>query len=385
MGISAPSDMTGEGEDRLNLRELLTQLVRRGGSDLFLIPGSTPRMRVDGRLVSLGELPVVSATVQDAMEEIGRRLDVPIPATFLDGCPPDRVLELAEVGRFRCHVYRQANDWAMAVRAIPLLVPSFKMLGLPQLLGDLTKKPHGVIIITGPAGSGKTTTLAAMLGKINDERRVHILTLECPVEFRQRSRKSLFSQRSIGSDVAHISEGLSGIHRESPDVVAFGNLDDPDVLESALSLSESGHLVFGIMDGASCLQALQGLLHRIPSHREHMVRLRLAAAVQGMVSQALVPHVKGSGRVLAAEVLLPTTTVRHLVRENKIQQIYSIMQTGQAKHGMQTLNQALVDLYRRRLIAAPAALAHAYAGEELQHLLQRADVRMRSHAAHPAG
>ena len=374
-----------DGEAVVDFYEWLQELVQRGGSDLFLLSGSSPRIRVDGRVVPLDGPPITSAVIQQVMNHSGIAGDSGSAMPPPEGCLPDRVLEVPDVGRFRCHVYRQSGEWALAFRAIPLKILSLKELGLPPLLGDLAQKPRGLIVITGLSGSGKTTTLAAMLEKINCERRVHILTLECPVEFRHSHKKSIISQRSLGCDVVNLADGLATIRREAPDIVAFGFLDDPDVLETALSLVESGHLVFGVTDGASCLQTLQHLIHLFPPRRDTNVRLRLAAALEGMVSQALVPRAHGSGRVLAAEVVAPTSTVRHLLREDKVQQIYSIMQTGQAKHGMQTLNQALIDLYRRRMITAPGALAHAYAVEELQHLLQRMDVRMRSHAARPAG
>lgn len=377
--------MTVDGEVMLEFQELLVELVQRGGSDLFLISGSSPRIRLDGRLVSLDGPPLTGVSVQRLMDQAGLGSDSSSTTMVFDGCPPDQVLEVKDVGRFRCHMYRQSGEWAIAIRAIPLQVPTLKELGLPPLLGDLTKKSRGLIVVTGPTGSGKTTTLAAMLEKINHERHVHILTFERPVEFRHAPRKSVVSQRSLGSDIATLSLGLGAIRRENPDVVAFGELDTPAVMDMALSLAESGHLVLSVIDAASCLQALPRLIELFPPDRGSSVRVRLAAVLEGMVSQALVPHAQASGRALATEVVIPTSAVRQLLREDKIPQIYSIMQTGQAKHGMQTLNQALVDLYRRRLISTTAALAHSYAVDELQHLLQRMDVRMRSHVARSAG
>lgn len=377
--------MITDVEGKFEFRELLTELVQRGGSDLFLISGSSPRIRLNGRLIQLDGPPLTAVAVGQLIDQACLVPDSSGKTMKSDSCPPDQVVEVGDVGRFRCHVYRQSGDWAMAIRAIPLRVPSIKELGLPPLLGDLTRKSRGLIVVTGPTGSGKTTTLAAMLEKINHERRVHILTLAQPVEFSHAHKKSIFSQQSLGIDVATLSDGLAAIRRENPDVVAFGELDQPAVLQAALSLAESGHLVFGVLDAASCLQALLRLLELFPPDRGPAARLRLAAVLEGMVSHALVPRVDGSSRVLATEVVIQTSAVRHLLREDKIQQIYSIMQTGQAKHGMQTLNQALVDLYRRRLISATAAMAHSYAVDELQHLLQRTDVRLRAHVARPAG
>ena len=361
-----------------NLHTYLVELVNRGGSDLHLVANRVPRVRVDGRLVPLDESALSVEELEGLLKEVessGPGLFANHPAAGQQ--PGDCTLHVEALGRFRVHFYRQRGLPALAIRFIPLQIPSLKHLGLPHVFGDLTKKSQGLVIVAGPPGSGKTTTVAALLDKVNEERRAHILTFEQPIEFLHSDKKGFVSQCEIGVDVPHVSAGLMAVAREDMDVVMIEEAGNPNVFEAALSLAESGHLVVLTVPMASCLLVLQCLIQDLPPEKQPLIRHRLSMVLEGMIAQALIPRFKASGQVLALEILMPTTAVRGLIREDKIRQIYSIMQTGQAKHGMQTMNQALADLYRRRLISGGAALGHSSLPDELRQMIHRTDVRMK--------
>lgn len=358
-----------------DFKKFLSELVQCGGSDLHLAANRVPRVRVDGCLEPL-DAPALS------VDDLERFRDESMLGSSTDRSavgqqPGDFTFPVEGLGRFRCHYYRQGGLPALTIRLIPLHIPSLKTLGLPPVFGDLTKKSQGLVIVAGPAGSGKSTTLAAFIDKLNDERRVHILTIEQPIEFLHSDKKAFVSQREIGGDVPNISSALALVSREDPDVVMVGEAGNRETIEAVLSLAESGNLVLLSVDTASCLLALQCLVQYFPVEQQSLIRHRLAMTLEGMIAQALIPRVKAPGRVLALEILMPTTAVRGLIREDKIRQIYSIMQTGQAKHGMQTMNQALADLYRRRLIATTAALAQSSVPDELRQMIHGTDQRLR--------
>ena len=361
-----------------DLKSYLSVLVHRGGSDLHLVANRVPRVRVDGRLLALDE-PALS--VEDLAGLMNESMLCPQGSSTgrsaLTQQSGDVTLHLESLGRFRLHCYLQGGLPALAIRFIPLHIPLLKNLGLPQVLGDLTKKFQGLLIVVGPAGSGKSTTLAAFIDKLNSERRAHILTLEQPIEFLHSDKKGFVSQREIGGDVPNISSALASVSREDADVVMIGDSGDRETVEVALTLAESGNLVLLAMQTSSCLLALQCLVQYFPGEEQPFIRHRLAMVLEGIIAQTLIPRMKAAGRVLGLEILMPTAAIRGLIREDKIRQIYSIMQTGQAKHGMQTMNQALVDLYRRRLISVSAALAHSNVPDELQQMIQCTDVRLR--------
>ncbi len=361
-----------------DLKSYLSALVHRGGSDLHLVANRVPRVRVDGRLLALDEPALSVEDLEGLMKESIMRLQVSSANRPAVGNQPgDFTLHLESLGRFRCHRYSQGGLAALAIRFIPLHIPSLKILGFPQVLGDLTKKFQGLVVVVGPAGSGKSTTLAAFIDKLNSERRAHILTLEQPIEFLHSDKKGFVSQREIGVDLADRLVALEAVSREDPDVIMAGEMANRDAFEAALTLAESGNLVLLTMQSSSCLLALQCLVQYFPPEQQPFIRHRLAMALEGMIAQTLIPRMKASGRVVALEILMPTAAIRGLIREDKIRQIYSIMQTGQAKHGMQTMNQAIGDLYRRRLISVSAALAHSSMPDELQQMIHRMDARLR--------
>jgi twitching motility protein PilT len=361
-----------------DLQTYLSVLVDRGGSDLHLVVDRVPRVRVDGRLVPLDE-PAMSVDDLEVLrnESVLRLQGFPRSRSSAGQPSADFTLHLESLGRFRCHWYVQGGMPAVAIRFIPLKIPTLKALGLPQIFGDLTKKSHGLVIVAGAVGSGKSTTLAAIIDKLNSERRAHILTLEQPIEFLHSDKTGFVSQREIGGDVPTMSLALKSVSREDADVVMIENVGNRETLEAALALAESGNLVLVTMQTLSCLFALQCLVQYFSPEEQPFIRHRLATVLEGMIAQTLIPRLKASGRVLGLEILMPTPAIRGVIREDKIRQIYSIMQTGQAKHGMQTMNQALVDLYRRRLISVSAALAHSHMPDELQQMIHRTDARLR--------
>ena len=343
-------------------------LVDRTGSDLHLAVGSIPRIRVDGQLQVVEGLPLHDADIQQYVQEL---LNEEQQLYFTRHKEVDCSFTVEHSGRFRCHVYMQRGSAAIALRLIPHRAPSFEELDLPSTLSDLIKKPQGLLLIGGPTGSGKSTTLSAMVDGINRTRSAHIVTLEDPIEFLYAPRKCLITQREIGTDTTNFHTALEGILRQDPDVVCLGELRNLETIRSALTVAETGHLTLATVHTNSAIQTLNRLISVHPPHQQDEVRAQLSMVLEGVISQRLIPCATGRGRVLAIEVLVPTPAVRNLMREDKIHQIYSMMQTGQAKHGMQTMNQALADLCKRRMISPEAALASTSLPEELTRLLDR--------------
>lgn len=351
------------------LSQLCQILIDRKGSDLHLITGSSPRMRIDGSLQTLDGPSLSEADIQRLVSEMltqGRRQ---VAEEMKD---IDTSFGFPGIGRFRCHVYTQRGMPAVALRAIPLAVPSFGELGLPSVIRELVRKPQGLLFITGPAGSGKSTTLAAMIDLINQERRAHIVTIEDPIEFLHSHKSSVVTQREIGRDAPDFQTALTGTLRQDPDVVCLGEVRDWMAIQAAFMCAETGHLTLATLHTNSAIQTLNRLLSVCPPQQQMEIRTQLSFALEGILSQRLVPRLAGKARALALEVLVPTPAVRNLIREGKIHQIYSIMQTGQARHGMQTMNQALVDLCKRQEISPKEAKILSPHPEELLKLLERA-------------
>ena len=326
-------------------------------------------MRVDGSLQTL-DGPSLSET--DLQRLVSEMLTEGPPQVVEGMKDIDRSFGIPGIGRFRCHVYTQRGMPAIALRAIPLTVPSFGELGLPSVVRELVRKPQGLLFVTGPAGSGKSTTLAAMIDLINQERRAHIVTIEDPIEFLHSHKSSVVNQREIGSDAPDFQTALTGTLRQDPDVVCLGEVRDWMAIQAAFMCAETGHLTLATLHTNSAVQTINRLISACPPHQQMEMKTQLSFALEGILSQRLVPRVAGKGRALALEVLVPTPAVRNLIREGKIHQLYSIMQTGQARHGMQTMNQALVDLCKRQEISPKEAKILSPHPEELFKLLERA-------------
>ncbi len=357
------------------LRELLKMLVELGGSDLHVINNSVPQIRVDGTLRPL-DMPLLTAA--DTKQLAYSVLTDKQKRIFEEHLELDLSFGIKGLGlsqennvRFRANVFMQKGAVASVYRAVPYEIAGFKELGLPPVVSQLCIRPRGLVLVTGPTGSGKSTTLAAMLDRINKERYQHIITIEDPIEFIHKHEKSLVSQREIGSDTHSFSNALRSVLREDPDVVLIGEMRDLETIEAALRIAETGRLTFATLHTNSAIQTINRIVDIFPSHQQSQIRAQLSFVLEGILCQSLLPKAKGSGRVLAMEVLIPNSAVRNLIREDKVHQVYSMMQTGQDKHQMQTFNQALAILYFEKQITLKSALGMSSNTEELQDMINR--------------
>src|SRR5205809_486138 len=278
---------------------------------------------------------------------------------------------LKGLARFRGNVFNQRGATAAVFRVIPFEIKSFQQLNLPAVIAKLCEKPRGLILVTGPTGSGKSTTLAAMLDKINSERHDHIITIEDPIEFVHQNKSCLVNQREVHSDTKSFSSALRAALREDPDVVLIGEMRDLETIESALRIAETGHLTFGTLHTNSAASTINRIIDVFPAHQQPQIRAQLSLVLEGIMCQSLLPKSDGKGRVMAMEILIPNAAVRNLIREDKVHQIYSMMQTGQAKYGMQTFNQSLATLYFKKQITLQTALARSSNPDELQEMISR--------------
>ena len=349
-----------------DIGELLQILLDRDASDLHITTGTYPRIRVAGRLVPLTELEVLTA--QDAQRLAYSVLNDAQKQRFEEHNELDLSFGIPGLARFRCNVFRQRGAVGAAIRVIPYTIRSFEDLGLPRIVQELADRPKGLVLVTGPTGSGKSTTLAAMIDKINSERSEHIMTVEDPIEFLHSHKKCLVNQREVTSDTHSFKDALRAVLRQDPDVVFIGEMRDLETISAAITIAETGHLTFGTLHTNSCAQTVNRIIDVFPTAQQAQVRAQLSLVLEGVLSQMLVPKI-GGGRVMALEIMVATHAIRNLIREEKVHQIYSSLQAG-SKFGMQTMNQALADLVRRRLITREHALNRSTAPDELTQLLQ---------------
>jgi len=349
------------------LPELLNTLVRMEGSDLHITTNTPPQVRVHGHLTRLeGASLTASETKQLAYSVLTDAQKKRFEETF----ELDFSFGIKGLARFRVNMFNQRGAVGAVYRLIPEQIRSFQELNLPPVLATLAEKPRGLVLVTGPTGSGKSTTLAAMIDKINKERHDHILTIEDPIEFVHQHQGCLVNQREVHSDTESFSNALRAALREDPDIVLIGEMRDLETVESALRIAETGHLTLATLHTNSTSQTINRIIDIFPAHQQSQIRTQLSLVIEGIVCQTLLPRI-GGGRVVALEIMVPTAGIRNLVREDKVHQIYSAMQTGQEKMGMQTMNQSLATLYQKRLITIETALMASSNRDELQDLINR--------------
>lgn len=358
-----------------SLYDLLKIMIEKGASDLHISTGTPPRIRVDGKLVSLQANPLSPADTKALCYSI---LTDAQKHRFEENNELDLSFGVKGLSRFRANIFMQRGAVAGAFRTIPFNIKTFAELGLPDIVAELTKKPRGLILVTGPTGSGKSTTLATMIDKINQERQDHIITIEDPIEYLHPHKKCLVNQREVNADTDSFKSALKYILRQDPDVVLIGEMRDLETIEAALTVSETGHLTFATLHTNSAVQTINRIVDVFPAHQQDQVRVQLSFVLEGIISQQLIPKRTGTGRVLAMEILIPSLAIRNLIREDKVHQIYSMMQAGQTKFSMQTMNQSLFDLYTKGLLSYEDALGKSPVPEEMINMLQRASTTTRS-------
>ncbi len=367
---------------QLSLSDLLKKLSELKGSDLHLTTNTPPQVRVDGHLHPLEGFRVL--TPADTKSLAYGVLTDAQKHRFEEDLELDFSFGVKGLSRFRANLFNQRGAVGAVFRAIPYEIRSFEQLGLPPVVSKLCDKPRGLILVTGPTGSGKSTTLAAMIDKINRERHDHILTIEDPIEFLHSHKACLVNQREVGADTKGFAQSLRTALRQDPDVVLIGEMRDLETIESALRIAETGHLTFATLHTNSAASTINRIIDVFPSGQQAQIRAQLSLVLEGILCQALLPRAEGKGRVMALEVLVPNAAIRNLIREDKVHQIYSMMQTGQDKYGMQTFNQALATLYHKRMISSETALQRSSNVDELKELMERGAGLNTGNSNHPS-
>jgi len=350
------------------MHQLLKTLVDQGGTDLHVTTNTPPQIRIDGKMVPLQLSPMTASETKQLIYSVltdnqKHRLEENLELDFSFG--------VKGLARFRANVFFQRGAVAGAFRTIPWEIRSFKELGLPSVVSKLCDRPRGLILVTGPTGSGKSTTLAAMLDKVNAERHEHMVTIEDPIEYLHSHKKCLVNQRELHADTLSFPNALRSVLRQDPDIVLIGEMRDLETIESALRIAETGHLTFATLHTNSAAQTINRIIDVFPPHQQSQIRAQLSFVLEGILCQSLLPRANGSGRALSMEVLVPNAAIRNLIREDKVHQIYSAMQVGQERFGMQTFNQSLSTLYFKKQITLQVALSISSNPDELQEMINR--------------
>ena len=349
-----------------SIEAFLREMVERGASDLHMTTQSPPMIRLHGELVPIAHPPLTASDTKNLCYSL---LTEGQKKRFEEESELDFSFGIRGVARFRGNLYNQKGCLGGAFRTIPHQTPQLHQLGLPSSVIEMTKLPRGLVLVTGPTGSGKSTTLAAMIDKINRERKEHIVSVEDPIEFVHEHKSCLVNQREVFADTLGFGQALKHVLRQDPDIVLIGEMRDLETIEAALVVAETGHLVFSTLHTNCAVQTINRVIDVFPPHQQAQVRAQLSLVLQGVISQQLVPRRDGKGRCLAAEVMLPNPAIRNLIREEKVHQIYSQMQVGQSKFGMQTMSQSLTALVQQNYVTIDEALGHATELEEVKQML----------------
>src|ERR1700694_1561939 len=352
----------------VTLHQLLKTMVERGGSDLHITTNSPPQIRIDGKLTALDMPPLSAPETKQLAYSV---LTDAQKHRFEENLELDISFGIKGLARFRANIFNQRGATAAVYRQIPYEILGFKELNLPAVIEEICNKPRGLVLVTGPTGSGKSTTLAAMIDKINRERHEHIITIEDPVEFLHSHKNCVVNQRELHADTHSFANSLKSALRQDPDVVLIGEMRDLETIESALRIAEMGHVPFGTLHTNSAASTINRIIDVFPSHQQPQIRAQLSMVLEGILCQALLPRADGRGRAMIMEVLMPTPAIRNLVREDKIHQIYSAMQTGTGQTGMQTFNQGLANAYFQKMITLDMALSRSSNADELQDMINR--------------
>jgi twitching motility protein PilT len=354
----------------INFHQLLKDLVERGGSDLHITTNTSPQIRIDGKLTPMDIPPLTPIETKQLCYSI---LTDSQKHKFEEENELDLSFGVKGLSRFRGNIFVQRGAVAGVFRVIPYKILTFEELGLPTIVKTLCEKPRGLVLVTGPTGSGKSTTLASIIDRINTDRHDHIVTVEDPIEYLHPHKGCIVNQREVGSDTKSFKHALKYVLRQDPDVVLIGELRDLETIEAALTLAETGHLCFATLHTNSCAQTMNRIIDVFPPYQQTQVRTQLSFVLEGVLSQTLIPKANGQGRALALEVMVPNPAIRNLIREDKVHQIYSQMQVGQDKFGMQTMNQCLMALLSKRIISVDDALGRSSEPDELKQMLSPAN------------
>jgi len=360
--------MTQGAEVRVNLHQLLKAMVEKGASDMHITAGAPPLLRIDGEVIPLKLPPLTPVDTKQLCYSI---MTEEQKIHFEKESELDLSFGVKNLSRFRANVFLQRGAVAGAIRTIPFKILSFEELGLPQVIADMAMKPSGLVLVTGPTGSGKSTTLASIIDKINSEQRVHILTVEDPIEYLHPHKMAVVNQREIGQDTNSFKGALRYVLRQDPDVVLVGEMRDLETIEAALTIAETGHLVFATLHTNTAVSTINRIIDVFPPHQQDQIRNKLSFVLQGVVTQQLLPRAGAPGRCIAMEIMVPNVAIRNLIRENKIHQIYGSMQVGQERYGMMTLNQSLMNLILRRFITTEQAINQSTEPDELKMMIEQ--------------
>ncbi|NWF92365.1 MAG: type IV pilus twitching motility protein PilT [Syntrophaceae bacterium] len=355
----------------VELQKLLETVIEKKASDLHITTGSPPQFRIDGKLVTFDTTALTPADTKRLCYSI---LTDAQRHKFEEEWELDFSFGVKGLSRFRGNIYMQRGAVSGAFRAISFDILNFTELGIPPAVNELIKKPKGLVLVTGPTGTGKSTTLAAMIDKINKEQNAHIMTIEDPIEYLHYHKNCMVNQREVGADTKSFASALRHVLRQDPDIILIGEMRDLETIEAALVTAETGHLTFATLHTNSCVETINRIIDVFPPHQQQQIRTQLSFVLEGVLAQQLIPKIGGKGRVLAMEVMIPNAAIRNLIREDKIQQIYSVMQVGQAKFGMQTMNQALLSLVERHLISLEDAMARSHNLDEFRQMLSTSNI-----------